>query len=343
MQVVYSEAHFRHQPPEVISRGRGQPHVEVARRAEALIAAARRDGHEILAPAEYGGAPRAAVHSPDYLAFLEEAWREWQALPDPTPVVQPHASPGRHMTGRPTGIVGRAGWYVTTNSAPIVEGTWSAACAATDVAVHAAELVMEGASAVYALCRPPGHHAFADTAGGFCYFNNVAVAAERLRRRFPRVAILDIDVHHGNGTQGIFYRRPDVFFVSLHGDPSDFFPFFAGYGHERGEDAGRGFNLNLAMPPGTADSGFLETLDTGLAAIRRFVPDVLLVSLGFDAYELDPIGILKVTTGGFGEVARRIGGLDLPTVLVQEGGYNCDALGANLSSFLNGFEASRRT
>lgn len=341
MKVVYSDSHLRHQPGQVISRGRPQDHFEIARRAEELVAAARRDGHDIIAPAAYGPGPRAAVHTPDYLDFLARAFAEWQALPDPTPAVQAHAYPNRRMQARPTGIIGLAGYHMATNSCPIVEGTWEASCAAADVAVHAAELVLRGAPVAYALCRPPGHHAFSDLAGGFCYLNNVAIAAQYMRRRLGRVAILDIDVHHGNGTQGIFYDRSDVFFVSLHGDPSDFFPFFAGYAHESGEGAGLGYTLNLPLPPGTGDRDYLAALDRALAAIRHFAPDALLVSLGFDAYEQDPIGVLKVTTGGFGEIGRCIGAFSMPTLLVQEGGYNCDALGANLSSFLSGFERGR--
>ncbi len=341
MRVVYSDRHLRHQPPQIVARGRPQDHPEVARRGEELLGAARRDGHAIVAPAAYGAGPRAAVHTPEYLDFLERAFREWQALPDPTPAVQAHAYPNRRMQSRPSGIIGLAGWHMATNSCPIVEGTWEASCAAADVAVHAAQIVLDGAPAAYALCRPPGHHAFADLAGGFCYLNNAAIAAQYLRRRLDRVAILDIDVHHGNGTQGIFYERSDVFFVSIHGDPSDFFPFFAGYAEERGAGTGQGYNLNLPLPGGTGDRAYLEALDHALAAIRRFAPDALLVSLGFDAYAQDPLGILKVTTAGFGEIARRIAMLGLPTVLVQEGGYDVDALGANLSAFLSGFEQGR--
>src|SRR5690606_39076140 len=196
MRVVYSGRPLRHQPPQIVARGRPQDHPEVARRGEELLGAARRDGHAIVAPAAYGAGPRAAVHTPEYLDFLERAFREWQALPDPTPAVQAHAYPNRRMQSRPSGIIGLAGWHMATNSCPIVEGTWEASCAAADVAVHAAQIVLDGAPAAYALCRPPGHHAFADLAGGFCYLNNAAIAAQYLRRRLDRVAILDIDVHH---------------------------------------------------------------------------------------------------------------------------------------------------
>jgi acetoin utilization deacetylase AcuC-like enzyme len=201
--------------------------------------------------------------------------------------------------------------------------------------------VLGGARVAYALCRPPGHHAFADMAGGFCYLNNVAIAAELARARHARVAILDVDVHAGNGTQGIFYERPDVFFVSLHGDPSGFYPFFAGYADERGRGAGEGATLNLPLPHGTGDTGFLAALERGLDAIRRVSPGFLLVSLGFDASGHDPLSVLKVTDAGFAEIARRVAALGLPTVLVQEGGYLSDQLGQHLATFLGSFEAAQ--
>ena len=341
MKTVYTPAHERHRPPTILTRGVVVPHWEVAGRAEELLASVQRDGHEVVEPADYGRAPRAAVHDPGYLAFLESAWIRWQKQENPTPAVQPYAHPGRHMHGRPTGIDGQAGYYMATGSAPIVEGSWEAAVWAAHAATHAARLVLDGEGAASALCRPPGHHAFSDLGGGFCYLNNVAIAADYMRRERGRVAILDFDVHHGNGTQGIFWRRRDVLFVSLHGDPSDYFPFFAGYANEIGEGDGLGFNLNLPLAPGADDAAFLDALDRALEAVRHFAPEALLVSVGFDAFEADPIGVLRVTTPGFGEIGRRIGAVGLPTVLVQEGGYNLDALGANLSAFLGGFAGAR--
>ncbi len=345
MLVIRDDAHLAHQPAEILSRGRPTPHVEIARRAAELERAAAAAGHDLQPPAAHGMAPVQAVHDAGYLAFLETAWTRWQALPDPTPYVHPYAQPNRRMTGRPSGITGQAGYYMATNSAPIAEGTWGAALAAADIALTAADGVLQGADggrdAAYALCRPPGHHAFSDLAGGFCYLNNIAIAAQHMTTRWPKLAILDIDVHHGNGTQSIFYERGDVLFVSLHGDPSDYFPFFAGYADETGAGAGLGANLNLPLAPGSGDAPFLAALERGMAAIRAHAPGALLVSLGFDAFENDPIGCLKVTTPGFGEVARRIAALGLPTTLVQEGGYDCDGLGPNLTSFLAGFAAGR--
>ena len=341
MRAFYSDAHLSHQPPEIISRGQPVPHWEVARRAEALRQALLDGGHSVNAPEPFGLGPVAAVHDPGYLEFLETAWQRWQDLPNAPPAVQANAYPGRHMTGLPTDVLGQAGFYMATNSAPIVAGTWNAALAAADTALTAARAVLDGEDVAYALCRPPGHHAFADTAGGFCYLNNVAIAATDMLQELGRVAILDFDVHHGNGTQHIFYRRKDCLFVSLHGDPAEYFPFFAGYAHERGEGEGLGYNLNLPQAQGTGDEDYLASLEDGLAAIRRFSPDALLVSTGFDAYAEDPIGYLSITTEGFGRIGEAIARLGLPTVLVQEGGYNVDALGANLTSFLTGFEGGR--
>jgi acetoin utilization deacetylase AcuC-like enzyme len=190
----------------------------------------------------------------------------------------------------------------------------------------------------YALCRPPGHHAYADRANGFCYLNNVAIAAQQLRRQHARVAILDIDVHHGNGTQGIFYSRADVLTVSLHADPKNFTPFFVGHAHERGEGAGLGYNINRPLALGTNVEDYLRALRDACASIRAFSPGALVVALGLDAHERDPYKGLAITTAGFAQILGEIARLGLPTVLVQEGGYLSDDLGPNLASALRGFE-----
>ncbi len=245
------------------------------------------------------------------------------------------------MWGRPEAIVGQAGFYMADTACPIGPGTWAAAKAAAQVALTAADLVLAGEGAAYALCRPPGHHAYGDQAGGFCYLNNVAIAAQHMRDQADRVAILDVDVHHGNGTQGIFYDRDDVLFCSLHGDPSVFYPYFAGYGDERGAGVGQGYNLNLPLPPGTGDDAYLQALATAFAAIKDFAPEYLLVSLGLDAQENDPLGILSITTNGFARMGDAIGALGLPSLIVQEGGYLCEEMADNLLAFLSGFQASR--
>jgi acetoin utilization deacetylase AcuC-like enzyme len=337
MLIVHSEEHRRHAPRTFIVRGALQQNAEMPERVDRLLGAVQGQGHEIVAPAAPPAGVIEAVHPADYLAFLRDGPAEWATLPGAAAEIVPNVHPNRHMTARPRGIVARAGHYQADTSCPIGPGTWAAAHAAAACAAHAARAVLGGARVAYALCRPPGHHAYADMAGGFCYLNNVAIAAEMARKQHARVAILDVDVHHGNGTQGIFYDRPDVLFVSLHGDPSSFYPFFAGYADERGTGAGEGATLNFPLAHGTADAGFLDALDRGLDAIRRFDPGLVLVSLGFDASADDPLGVLKVTDAGFGEIARRVAALGRPTVLIQEGGYLSDQLGQHLATFLGSF------
>jgi acetoin utilization deacetylase AcuC-like enzyme len=202
-------------------------------------------------------------------------------------------------------------------------------------------MVLNGERQAYALCRPPGHHAYADMAGGFCFLNNTAIAAQRLRSKHARVAVLDVDVHHGNGTQGIFYERDDVLTVSIHADPANYYPFFWGYAHEHGAGKGQGFNFNLPLPLGSADAPWLDAGDKALAKIKEFQPTALVVALGLDASESDPLQGLKVTGAGFHAMAEKIARFGLPTVLVQEGGYLGDDLGRNLVHFLAGFEKGR--
>ncbi len=337
MDVVYSETHRLHAPRRFISRGEWADNPEVPARAINLVAAARAAGHRVIGPDDFGPGPRQGVHSPEHLAFLESAHRRWSELDGAGEEVLPNTHPIRHMTGYPEGIVGQAGWHVADTACPIGAGSWAAACASANVAVHAAQLVLDGAPAAYGICRPPGHHAFGDLSGGFCLLNNVAIAAEHMRAKLSRVAILDIDVHHGNGTQGIFYGRGDVLFVSIHADPTAFYPFFAGYATERGEAAGADANLNLPVALGEGDDAYSAAIERGIAAIRAFQPEALLVSLGFDAYKGDPLSPLTVTSGGFEAAGKAIAGLGTPTVLIQEGGYDCRTLGQNLMCFLEGF------
>ena len=204
-------------------------------------------------------------------------------------------------------------------------------------ALTGAELIIDGEAAAYALCRPPGHHACADLAGGFCFINSAAVAAQHLLRAGRRPAILDVDVHHGNGTQAIFYARADVLTISIHADPIRFYPFFWGHAHERGEAEGLGANLNLPLARGTADDDYLQTLDSAIERIAVSGADVLVIALGLDAHENDPLKGLAITTAGFGRVGRAIADSGLPTLLVQEGGYLSDQLGDNLCSFISEF------
>ncbi|PRZ01161.1 acetoin utilization deacetylase AcuC-like enzyme [Jezberella montanilacus] len=341
MKVVYSDLHQNHDPQLFLLRGRFKRSNEQPERAYRLLSAVQKDGHEIVAPADYGSGPRACIHSPEYLRFLETAWARWQLLDDPSEEVMPniHPFPGQ-PSSYPESVVGQAGFHMGDNACSIGEHTWVAATASADVATHAAQLVLDGQRAAYALCRPPGHHAYTDRANGFCYLNNAAIAAQYLRQRYTRVAILDLDVHHGNGTQGIFYRRADVLTISLHGDPRNFTPFFTGYAHERGEAEGLGYNINKPLPLGTDLTGYLPALRDACASVKAFSPGALVVALGLDAHEHDPYKGMRISTSDFAVLLSHIAELGLPTVLVQEGGYLSEDLGPNLVSALKGFETA---
>ncbi|KJC40379.1 acetylpolyamine aminohydrolase [Bradyrhizobium sp. LTSP885] len=341
MKAVYSEKHRSHDPQFFLVRGVVQRTTEQPERADRLLAGLQAGKHTLVEPTAFGQGPRARVHSPEYLSFLAEAWDEWSALGNAGPEMIANMHPVRNAGTYPTHIVGKLGWHTIDTSCPIGPGTWAAACSATDVATTAAQMVMDGEDAVYALCRPPGHHAYRDLASGFCFLNNSAIAAAHLRLKHERVAILDVDVHHGNGTQGIFYERPDVLTVSIHADPTFFNPFVWGYAHERGAGQGLGANLNIPLAKGTGDDGYIEALATAAKTIRAFAPGALVVALGLDASEHDPLAGLAVTTDGFRRIGEAIARIGLPAVLVQEGGYLSDILGANLTAVLGGFEAKR--
>lgn len=341
MKAVHTELHRSHDPQFFLVRGVVKRTTEQPERADRLLKGLRDGKHQLVEPTKFGQGPRARIHSPEYLSFLSEAWEAWTALGDSGPEMIGNIHPVRHAATYPTHIVGKLGWHTADTAAPIGPGTWAAACAATDVAVTAAQMVMDGEDATYALCRPPGHHAYRDMAGGFCFLNNSAIAAAHLRQKHERVVILDVDVHHGNGTQGIFYGRPDVYTISIHADPVAYYPFVWGYAHEHGEGPGLGTNLNIPLAIGTGDDGYMQALDVARKAIESFAPGALVVALGLDASEHDPLKGLAVTTSGFRRIGQVIAKMGLPTVFVQEGGYLSDILGANLTSVLAGFEEAR--
>lgn len=342
MKAFFAEEQKRHDPKAFLSSGAPQPNPEQPERAERLLAGAKSAGLMIERPREHGLGPVAAVHTPEYLAFLEHIFARWQRIEGASAEVIPNIHPLARTGSYPASAVGQAGYHMADTACPISAETWHSALWSAWSAVEAAEAVISGAPAAYALCRPPGHHAFADVAGGFCFINNSAVAAQVLRKQAARVAILDVDLHHGNGTQGIFYTRSDVLTVSLHADPVRFYPFFWGHADERGEGPGLGYNFNLPLPRKSADAAFLEAIEVAFQRIRAFSPDALVVALGLDAFEGDPFGGLSVTTPGFSRIGEAIAKLGLPTVIVQEGGYLCDALGDNLTAFLTGFGGKQR-
>jgi acetoin utilization deacetylase AcuC-like enzyme len=343
MITIFAEASRRHDPPGFVVAGRVQPSPERPERVDMLMQGVEAVGATIVAPPPIALADAALVHDPRYLAFLETVVERWQRLPGasayPIPNIHALGRPGLPPAGYPDSVVGQAGWHLGDGSAPILPETLDAALAGAASALHGAALLERGERLVYALARPPGHHAAADVAAGFCYLNNSALAAERLTRAGLKTAILDVDVHHGNGTEAIFYGRDDVLTISIHADPSRFYPFFWGYAEETGRGRGFGFNLNLPLPRQTGDGDYLAALAIALGRIRTFAPDVLVLAAGLDIAADDPFQGFAITEAGFEAIGRGVRGLGLPVLAVQEGGYPSPTLGRNRAALLGGLGA----
>lgn len=349
MKVVHTERHRGHDPRVETYLGVPVAACEVPERAAAIRDALAADGgFELVEPTEHGTDPILAVHDPGLLRFLEEAWPAVERqrierdflVADTYPVRNMFAGMSDALVAKrpePVAVGGRVGWWGLDSSNPIRPGTFDAARGAVDVAMTTVNLVLGGETAAYGLCRPPGHHAAAAMAGGYCFFNNAAIAAQAITATTgERVAILDVDVHHGNGTQQIFWRRGDVLYVSLHSDPKRLYPFFLGHADEVGEGPGRGANRNFPMPLRADDELYLATLDKALERIADEPGSIIVVSLGFDTYEKDPIGDLALTTAGYHEIGRRVAALGRRLVILQEGGYHRGDLGANALAWLRG-------
>ena len=339
MQVIAANTHRDHHSLE-LDNGQLIPSWEGPDRADIIESALRAAGHDFAQEDELDLKLVKRVHDAEYVDFLLSAWQRWAELDDAGPAAMGIAWPARGMNPRrPSDIVGQLGYYSFAADCSIVGGTWAAAAGAGASAQTAVDqLTEEGLSAIYALCRPPGHHASADQFGGYCYLNNAAIAAQRLLDRgSERVAILDVDYHHGNGTQSIFYDRADVLFASIHADPLVEFPWFAGHAEENGTGAGVGRTLNLPLPHGTNFTMWAAALDVALERIDDAGVDSLVVSLGVDTFHADPISQFKLDTTDYTTMASSIAGLGLPTVIVQEGGYAVEAIGTNVVAFLEGF------
>ncbi len=339
MKAVFDPAHIRHDPRFFLVRGQLRESTEQPERANRLLKGLDQAAIPVTPPRDFGTAPIEAVHSGRYLEFLKTAHQLWQELPDPSEEVISNIHPLQNAAQYPESIIGRAGWHMADTACPIGKHTWEAACGSANTALTATQLVLEGQHMSYALCRPPGHHAYADMAGGFCFLNNAAIAAQYARATYARVAILDVDVHHGNGTQGIFYERDDVLTVSIHADPQNFYPFYWGHANEKGAGVGTGFNRNIALPMLSGDEVFLEAIEEAKQTVLEFNPGILIIALGLDASETDPLRGLSVTTEGFNKIGKSIAEFGLPTVFVQEGGYLSDILSANLAAVLTGAQA----
>ncbi len=288
---------------------------------------------ERLPVRNYGEGPIRAVHDADFVNFVRDYCHEL----DEKEMVYPYVFPIRRADRPPNDKRRRVGYYCIDTFTPLSRDAYKAARAAVNVALSGAAAIIAGEPLVYSLCRPPGHHAERDTYGGFCYFCNGAIAAQYLRTKLGGpVAILDVDYHHGNGAQDIFWERSDILTVSIHGHPKFAYPYFSGFDDETGAGEGLGFNHNLPLPEDVHDARYLEELDEALAIVQRFNPVALVVSLGLDIAKADPTGSWSLTPDGLHEVGRRIGAMKYPTLLVQEGGYNIRFLGRNATRMLTG-------
>ena len=336
MKAIFDDRQWKHDPQNFMANGVVSRSPEQPARIGVLKSAAEEFGYDFTPPADAGLGPIAAIHSAEYLTFLETIHARWSRIDGAAPEVIPNIHPANRTDSYPKSAIGQAGYHQADTACPISDHTWESAYWSAQTAITAADLVAAGETGVYALSRPPGHHAFADLAGGFCFLNNSAIAAERLRTKGFRPVILDVDVHHGNGTQGIFYHRSDILTVSIHADPARFYPFFWGHAHERGDGDGLGSNLNLPLPRGTGDAKYLDTLDIALRQVTAFGADCIVVALGLDASIDDPFKGLAITAAGFARIGERLASQGLPLLLVQEGGYLSDALGSNLASVLGG-------
>ena len=335
MRVIVNNSHAGHVPPHEIDGGAIVPPWEVPGRFEAIRTALELDGgFTFEEPPRIEADAVMALHDADYVAYLRET-SEGLARSN-VGFVMPSVFPFG-PSPRARGTMALRGTYCFDTYTPITAGTWNAALGGTAAALHAAELIARGDDrSIYALTRPPGHHAEKARCGGYSYLNNAALAADRLAK-LGRVAVLDLDVHHGNGTQHLFYERSDVLVVSLHGDPAHLFPYFSGYDDETGTGSGLGFNRNFPLPLGTDANLYRPALETAMDMIGRFRPMFLVVSFGTDAHESDPIGTFKLPTEFFAEMGRLVSELKLPTLVVQEGGYNLATMGECVVRFLGAF------
>ncbi|MCK0195694.1 histone deacetylase family protein [Ancylobacter sp. 6x-1] len=339
MKMVYSPRHHGHSGHVELYNGQILPAFEKPERAEMIRAAVEARGFgPTIGPSAHGLDPVARVHSPAYVRFLSTLTELWIADGRPFPILPSFwRAPGMRRL-EPETVDGKLGHYSFDAGCCFVPGTWDAIQSSVDVALTGADLIRAGEASAYALCRPPGHHAHDETMGGYCYINNAAVAAQALLDSgAARVAILDVDYHHGNGTQAIFYDRADVLVCNIHADPKQEFPYFLGHADETGSGAGEGFNANYPLPWGTGFAAWSAALDDACRRIEAYGPDVLLVSLGVDTFKDDPISQFRLDSPDYFAIGSRIAKLGRPTLFVQEGGYAVEAIGVNVANTLEGF------
>ncbi len=350
MKTFHNPQHAGHAGQQEMFRGRMVPCHEVPARLGFVLDELRRRPLGIVEAAALPDAALDAaihrVHDARYLAFLVSAWDDWVAMDpanaqrDALPSVWPIGNRHAFRTDvLPANFAARLGIFSFDSGSPLTAGTWAAARGGAACALAAAQAVAAGERSAFALTRPPGHHAGADFLGGYCFLNNAAIAAQALRDAgHGQVAVLDVDYHHGNGTQAIFYERADVFTVSIHGDPSTEYPFFLGHADERGAGAGEGHNLNLPLPRGTGVQAWRAALDQGLQAVRDSGATALVVPLGLDTFEGDPISGFTLKSSDYAAIGAALASAGLPTVFTFEGGYAVDAVGVNAVNLLEGFQ-----
>lgn len=338
MLTIYSDDHRLHHGKGELNDGELQPCYECPERADQVLAAVRQAQlGDIVTPGEFGLDPVRAVHDARYVDFLQQAWDLWAAEGRSSDAL-PLAWPVRGLRAlEPDYIDGKLSYYSFDAGTPITAGTWAAITTGANIAVTGATRLLAGDRVAFALSRPPGHHAARDYFGGYCFLNNAAIAAQYLLDNgAARVAILDVDYHHGNGTQSIFYDRNDVLFVSIHADPKQEYPYFLGHADEHGEGDGDGFNLNLPLPWQTGGDAWFAALETGLARVRDFAPDYVVVSLGVDTYVGDPISQFCLESDDYLTMGSRIADLGAPLLFVLEGGYAVADVGTNVANVLVG-------
>jgi acetoin utilization deacetylase AcuC-like enzyme len=336
MKAFFDERQLAHAPVRELHNGDWTPFAEVPHRALDIAAL-----HDCGVAKDFGIDPIAAVHDAEYLTFLQSAWRDWRAagregdaIPYTFPVVRRRNLPLERIDAK-------LGRYAYDAGTPIAEHTWDAAYWSAQTALTGLDAVRKGERHVFALCRPPGHHAGADYMGGYCYLNNAAIAARQAQAwGMGPVAVLDVDYHHGNGTQDIFYEDGEVFFASIHADPRTDYPFYWGHADERGEGAGLGTTLNLPLPQGTGWSAYSEALAQAAEAITGWGARMLLLSFGADTFEGDPISHFRLGREDFGRLGAGVAAIGLPTLVVMEGGYAVADLGRNVEAFIGGFGPS---
>lgn len=341
MQIVYSDRHRVHRGEHEFYRGELVPCFEKPERADYVLAAVREHAiGPVVEPQRFGLAPIERVHAPRYLRFLKRAWGLWSALGqtrDALPAVWPIR--GFRDDVEPDNFIAQLGLYSFDSGTPFTAGTWEAAQLGADIALTATTLVQRGERAAFALSRPPGHHAGPDFLGGYCFVNNAAVAAQAfVDGGCERVAVLDVDYHHGNGTQSIFYERADVLFQSIHGDPRTEYPFYLGHADETGRGAGLGFNRNYPLPAGAGNDTWFAALDAACARIAAHRAGALVVSLGVDTFAGDPISTFRLEAPEYRRLGATLARLGLPTVFVLEGGYAVMEIGDNVAEVLASFD-----